>query len=72
MAMTNAELESVFTAALGNGHAAALRAIYTLGYANGAGLTIDSNLGDRARTATAPTSAQVATLLNHSKIKKPD
>lgn len=70
--MTNQQIEAAYTAALGNGHAAALRAIYTLAYANGAGLPIDANLGDRARTSTAPTVAQIQTVISHPLVKKPD
>lgn len=70
--MTNQQIEAFYTAALGNGHAAALRALYTLGYANGAGLTIDANLGDQARQRNAPTTAQTQTLLNHPNVKRPD
>lgn len=70
--MTNAEIERTYSDFLVNGHAAALRAIYTLGYAKGAGLTVNSNLTDHARTQVAPTSAEKATLSRHPHIKKPD
>ena len=70
--MTNTEIERAYSDFLVNGHAAALRAIYTLGYAKGAGLTVDTNLTDQARNQTAPTSAERDTLKQNSRIRKPD
>jgi hypothetical protein len=72
MGMTNSDLESAYAQFLGNGHSAALRAIYTLGYAKGAGLAVDDNLPDHARIQAAPTSAEKTTLSKNGKIKKPD
>lgn len=70
--MTNSDIEMTYAQFLGNGHAAALRAIYTLGYAKGAGVTVDANLPDQARVQVAPTTAEKTTLSQNGKIKKPD
>lgn len=70
--MTNQQLELAYGALLGMGHAAALRAVYTLGYASGAGLPVDNNLDDKARAGTAPTVTQLQTITSSQKLKKPD
>jgi hypothetical protein len=70
--MTNADIDQIYAQFLGMGHTAALKAIYTLGYANGAGTAIDDNLTDKAKVATKPTPAQMTSMTNNPKLKKPD
>jgi hypothetical protein len=70
--MNNADLERAYREFAGNGHASALRAIYTLGYDKAAGITIDGNAGDQAKAQAAPTSAEISQLAKHPQIKKPD
>jgi hypothetical protein len=70
--MTNQQIEQLYGTFLGMGQAAALKAIYTLGYSNGAGISVDANTVDQAKAATIPTPAQVTSLVTNPRIKKPD
>lgn len=70
--MTNSDLEAAYAQFLANGHASALRAIYTLGYAKGAGVPVDGNLPDQARLQAAPTTAEKNQISTNQKGKKPD
>lgn len=72
MAMTNQQLDQVYGQLLGMGHEAALRGIYALGYAQGAGVPIDANLPDVTRTVSPPTQAQILAVTSNPKVKKPD
>lgn len=67
--MTSQQLETLWSQLLGMGHTAALNAIYTIGYAAGAGITVDTNLDNKAKTATAPTVAQVQIITSSQKLK---
>lgn len=70
--MTNTDIDQIYAQFLGMGHTAALKAIYTLGYSNGAGTTIDGNLIDQAKAATKPTTAQMASMTSNPKLKRVD
>jgi hypothetical protein len=70
--MTNAQLDQVWGQLLGMGHEAALRGLYMLGYAAGAGASIDANLPDVTRTAAPPAMSVVTAITTNPKIKKPD
>jgi hypothetical protein len=70
--MTNQQLGVVWGQLLGMGHEAALRGLYMLGYAAGAGVSVDLNLPDVTRTAAVPTMATVTAITTNAKIKKPD
>jgi hypothetical protein len=70
--MTNADLDQIYGQFLGMGHNAALRALYTIGYANGAGTPIDSNLTDLAKASTKPTTVQLTAVVTNKRISKPD
>lgn len=56
--MTNAQIEAIYKANLGNGHLTALAAVYTQGWYGGAGTTLPTSgpALDRAGSAAAPTS----------------
>jgi len=67
--MTNQDLELLYGQLLGMGHTAALKAVYNLGYAAGAGTSVDDNLTDKTKVASVPTVAQVKSLVNNPKLK---
>jgi dienelactone hydrolase len=70
--MTNQQMEQIYSAAAGIGHAAALRTIYTLGYCAGASIAVNGTTPDEARAATPVAPATVESLKASPQIKKPD